>query len=69
MNKTELTFENNVLLADAGSVQVAYFEDRGELRVLRKADKEVLRKEPMETFNLSEFINTVNKYKEICNHK
>ena len=68
-NVIHLEFDDGLLAADAGCVTVHYVERRGQVQVIRKADKEILRIDAMPDFDLSEFITIVNKVKEICNHK
>ena len=65
----KIEYDNNVLTADAGIVDVCYVEQRQEIRVVRKADKQILRTDPFPEFNLTEFVETVKKFDKICNQK
>lgn len=65
----KIEYDNNVLTADAGIVDVCYVEQRQEIRVVRKRDRQVLRVDPFPEFNLSDFIEIVKKFDKICNQK
>lgn len=65
----KIEYDNNVLTADAGIVDVCYVEQRQEIRVVRKRDRQVLRVDPFPEFTLTEFVETVKKFDKICNQK
>lgn len=70
MKQIQMIYDNDMMIlsADAGRVKVCYYEKECELRVVRTEDGELLH-QMHARFDLLWFIERVNHFYNVCNHR